>query len=139
MGARDHHKPCTRTNSTHHTQEHHDTTHRHHIGSCRQQDYRQSPVGSIRPPHTMAPGRSKSRHQDTTITIHQDITQQASHSKAQAVAAASVFMNGRHHGQVSKMIQKPYQKMTKKRIKNEGLGDSGATLGHDVARKGWSF
>ena len=53
MGARDHHTPCTRTNSSHHTQGHHDTTHRHHTGSCRQQDYMHYPVGSIRPPRTM--------------------------------------------------------------------------------------
>ena len=86
MGARDRHKPCTRTNSTHQTQVHHDTTHRHHTGSCRQQDDRHYPVGSIRPPHTMAPGRSNIRHQDTTVTIHKDITKQASHSKAWAVA-----------------------------------------------------
>ena len=81
----------TRTNSRRHTQGHHDTTHRHHTGSCRQQDSRHCPVGSIRPPHTMEPRRSNIRHQDTTVTIHQDVTKQASHSKAQAVGPQALF------------------------------------------------
>ena len=41
--------------------------------------------------HTMEPGRSNIRHQDTTVTLPQDITKQASHSKAQAVGPQALF------------------------------------------------
>ena len=50
-------------------------------------------------------------------------------------AAATVFVDGWQHGELSKRIKKRNKK-ARKSVKNRGFGGSGATLGHHVGPKG---